>query len=298
MADEAGEEALNRRSSQDAYAELDELPYDELQNIEINLLLEGLYQMYGFDFRHYVRSSLRRRILNRMKMEKLPSITALLEKVLHESRFVDKLLGDMSIRVTEMFRDPSFFLAFRNQVVPKLRDYPEIRIWHAGCATGEEVYAMAILMQEEGLAAKTKIYATDMNEQAIESAQRGAFPLKQMQMYTKNYLEAGGTKAFSEYYTTDHQFAYFQPQYKENLLFAQHNLVTDGSFNEFHVILCRNVMIYFDHTLQQQVHSLFYDSLVSQGYLCLGKKESIITVPNGVQYDDFMSQERIYCKRE
>ncbi|MDR6554314.1 protein-glutamate O-methyltransferase CheR [Paenibacillus qinlingensis] len=287
-----------RPSSTDAYAELDELPYDELQNIEINLLLEGLFQMYGFDFRHYVRSSLRRRILNRMKLEKLPSITALLEKVLHEPGFVDTLLGDMSIRVTEMFRDPSFFLAFRNQVVPMLRDYPEIRIWHAGCATGEEVYAMAILMQEEGLAEKTKIYATDMNENAIVSAQRGAFPLKQMQMYTKNYLEAGGTKAFSEYYKTDHQYAYFQPLIKENLIFAQHNLVTDGSFNEFHAILCRNVMIYFDHTLQQQVHSLFHGSLVSHGYLCLGKKESIISVPKGVEYDDFMPQERIYCKHE
>jgi chemotaxis protein methyltransferase CheR len=156
---------------------------------------------------------------------------------------------------------------------------------------------MAILMQEEGLAERTKIYATDMNEKAIESAQKGAFPLKQMQVYTKNYLESGGTKAFSEYYTTDHQYAYFQPLMKENLMFAQHNLVTDGSFNEFHVILCRNVMIYFDTKLQQQVHSLFHGSLIPGGYLGLGKKESILFVPEGVQYDDFVPQERIYRKR-
>ncbi|WP_373461137.1 protein-glutamate O-methyltransferase CheR [Paenibacillus sp. V4I5] len=296
MVDEAGEETLIRQSL-DHYTELEELPHDELQNIEINLLLEGLYQMYGFDFRHYVRSSLRRRILNRMKAEKLPSITALLEKVLHKPGFVEQLLNDMSIRVTEMFRDPSFFSAFRSQVVPELRKYPEIRIWHAGCATGEEVYAMAILMQEEGLAERTKIYATDMNEKAIESAQKGAFPLKQMQVYTKNYLESGGTKAFSEYYTTDHQYAYFQPLMKENLMFAQHNLVTDGSFNEFHVILCRNVMIYFDTKLQQKVHSLFHGSLIPGGYLGLGKKESILFVPEGVQYDDFVPLERIYRKR-
>ncbi|WP_189012578.1 CheR family methyltransferase [Paenibacillus marchantiophytorum] len=277
---------------------MEDFPYqDELQQIEINLLLEGIYQMYGFDFRHYVRSSLRRRILNRMRAEKLPTISAVLEKVLHEPGFVELLLNDMSIRVTEMFRDPSFFRAFREHVVPELRKLPEIRIWHAGCATGEEVYSMAILMQEEGLAEKTRIYATDMNDRAIEAAQKGAFPLKQMQLFTKNYLDAGGEMAFSEYYTTDHQYAYFRPLMKDNLVFAQHNLVTDGSFNEFHVILCRNVMIYFDNKLQQQVHSLFHESLTSGGYLGLGKKESILFIPEGVHYEEFVPQERIYRKK-
>ncbi|UKS31347.1 protein-glutamate O-methyltransferase CheR [Paenibacillus sp. HWE-109] len=277
---------------------MEDFPYqDELQQIEINLLLEGMYQMYGFDFRHYVRSSLRRRILNRMRAEKLPTISAVLEKVLHEPGFVELLLNDMSIRVTEMFRDPSFFRAFRDHVVPELRKLPEIRIWHAGCATGEEVYSMAILMQEEGLAEKTRIYATDMNDRAIEAAQKGAFPLKQMQLFTKNYLDAGGEMAFSEYYTTDHQYAYFRPLMRENLIFAQHNLVTDGSFNEFHVILCRNVMIYFDSKLQQQVHSLFHESLSSGGYLGLGKKESILFTPEGVHYEEFVPQERIYRKK-
>jgi chemotaxis methyl-accepting protein methylase len=270
---------------------------NELQEIEIKLLLEGLYQMYGYDFRSYVRGSIGRRILNRMKAERLPTITALLEKVLHEPGVLERLLNDFSIRMTEMYRDPSFFAAFRNEVVPLLRDLPEIRIWHAGCATGEEVYSMAILLQEEGIMEKTKIYATDMNEKALMAAERGAFPLKKMQQYTKNYLKAGGKMAFSEYYTTDHQFAYFSPKLTENLTFAQHNLVSDSSFNEFHVILCRNVMIYFDNTLQQQVHGLFYDSLADGGFIGLGSKESILGMPKGMKYVEFNVCEKIYRKK-
>lgn len=271
---------------------------NELQELEIKLLLEGLYQMYGYDFRGYVRGSIGRRILNRMKAERLPTITALLEKVLHEPGVLQRLLNDFSIRMTEMYRDPSFFAAFRTEVVPLLRELPEIRIWHAGCATGEEVYSMAILMQEEGIIEKTKIYATDMNEKALTAAQMGAFPLKKMQQYTKNYLKAGGKKAFSEYYTADNQFAYFSPDLNENLIFAQHNLVTDGSFNEFHVILCRNVMIYFDSTLQQQVHRLFYDSLADGGFIGLGSKESILSMPKGINYREFNSCEKIYRKEK
>ncbi|WP_420901650.1 CheR family methyltransferase [Paenibacillus whitsoniae] len=277
--------------------EQEKLPYqDELQNIEINLLLEGIYQICGFDFRHYVRSSLQRRILHRMKLEKLPSITALLEKVLHEPGFMDVLLNDMSIRVTEMFRDPSFFAAFRCQVVPHLKALPEIRIWHAGCATGEEVYAMAILMKEEGLLERTRIYATDMNRKAIKIAQQGAYPLKQIQTYTRNYLEAGGKMAFSDYYTADSRNAYFGEGLRDKLMFAQHNLVTDGSFNEFHVIICRNVLIYFDLHLQKQVHRLFHGSLTPQGFLGLGTKETIHAVSAAVCYREFAPKERIYRK--
>lgn len=277
--------------------ETDPVVPTELQEIEITLLLEGVYQMYGYDFRSYVRGSITRRILNRMKAERLPTITALLEKVLHEEGYLERLLNDFSIRMTEMYRDPSFFAAFRKEVVPMLRDLPEIRIWHAGCATGEEVYSMAILMKEEGLGDKTKIYATDMNEKALKAAQKGAFPLKKMQQYTKNYLKAGGSMAFSEYYTTDHQFAYFSPDLNENLTFAQHNLVTDSSFNEFHVILCRNVMIYFDSTLQQKVHRLFYDSLADGGFIGLGSKESILAMPRGMEYEEFNAGEKIYRKK-
>lgn len=276
---------------------INQLEPNELQEIEIKLLLEGLYQMYGYDFRSYVRGSIGRRILNRMKAERLPTITALLEKVLHEPGVLERLLNDISIRMTEMYRDPSFFAVFRNEVVPLLRELPEVRIWHAGCATGEEVYSMAILLQEESLMEKTKIYATDMNEKALMAAQKGAFPLKKMQQYTKNYLKAGGKMAFSEYYTTDHQFAYFSPSLNENLTFAQHNLVSDSSFNEFHVILCRNVMIYFDNALQQQVHGLFYDSLADGGFIGLGSKESTLGMPKGMKYAEFNSSEKIYRKK-
>ncbi|WP_127588576.1 CheR family methyltransferase [Paenibacillus koleovorans] len=276
--------------------ELDDSSTDELTNMEIDLLLEGLYRWYGFDFRQYVRASLRRRVLNRMRLDRIPTVTALLNLVLHEPGYVDRLLGDFSIKVTEMFRDPSFFRAFRYNVVPQLRHLSEIRIWHAGCATGEEVYSMAILLQEEGLADRTKLYATDMNEKAIEAAKRGAYPLKQMQTFTKNYLDSGGTNSFSEYYTTDHKQAYFDASLREHVMFAQHNLVTDGSFNEFHVILCRNVLIYFDAALQSQVHNLFHGSLSTGGFLGLGSKESILLLHHASVYEEFVPTERIYRK--
>ncbi|RAV08807.1 protein-glutamate O-methyltransferase CheR [Paenibacillus contaminans] len=301
MADQAGESVLIKPTNHPpaVYAvEGNPFERDELERVEIGLLLEGLFQMYGYDFRGYVRASVRRRILNRMRAERLPTITALLDKVLHEPGCLERLLNDLSIRMTEMFRDPGFFVAFRKRVVPLLRELPEVRIWHAGCATGEEVYSMAILMLEEGLAEKTKLYATDMNEKAVATAQRGAFPLKQMQLYTNNYLEAGGTKAFSEYYTTDHQYAYFHPLMNDNLVFAQHNLATDGSFNEFHVILCRNVLIYFDNGLQQHVHRLIYDSLADGGFLGLGSKESNLFLPEELKYEDIAPLERIYRKNE
>ncbi|WP_338470863.1 protein-glutamate O-methyltransferase CheR [Niallia sp. XMNu-256] len=290
---------MNNKPVQPSYdflSETEEFEQDELQEVEINLLLEGLYQMYGYDFRGYVRSSLRRRILNRMKRERLPTITALLEKVLHEQGYLERLLNDLSIQMTEMYRDPSFFAAFRNEVVPLVRDLPEIRIWHAGCATGEEVYSMAILMLEEGLADKTRIYATDINEKALNAAKKGAFPLKKMQQYTKNYLKAGGKKAFSEYYTTNYQFAYFHTFLSDNLIFEQHNLVSDSSFNEFHVILCRNVMIYFDKELQLHVHRLFYNSLADKGFIGLGSKESMLCIPNNLKYEEFNPHEHIYRK--
>lgn len=276
-------------------ANVEGISHDELENIEITLLLEGIYSVHGFDFRNYLRSSIHRRILNRMNLDSLPTITALLNKVLHEPGYFEKLLNDFSIKVTEMFRDPSFFQAFRQEVVPLLRDYPEIRIWHAGCATGEEAYSMAILLLEEGLLNKTKIYATDMNDHVIQLAKKGKFPLKRMQSFTKNYLLAGGTKEFSTYYTTNHEHALFHPFITENIMFAQHNLATDSTFNEFHVILCRNVLIYFDPALQQRVHHLFHDSLAPNGFLGLGSMESIIH-SNRSQYEEFVGCERIYRK--
>ncbi|WP_026677486.1 CheR family methyltransferase [Fictibacillus gelatini] len=274
----------------------DEVEDNLTKSIEIELLLEGIYRLSGFDFRQYMRSSIWRRIQNRMRLDKIPTVTRLLEKAVHEPGYIDVLLNDFSINVTEMFRDPHFFYSFRKKVVPHLRDLPEIRIWHAGCATGEEVFSMAILMEEEGLSHKTKIYATDMNENVLEKAKRGIFPLSKMQTYTKNYMQAGGTHAFSEYYTTDFKNAYFNSSLKDNIIFFQHNLVTDQSFNEFHVIICRNVLIYFTAVLQNQVHELFYESLCPGGFLGLGDKESIRFAERTGSYSEFNGAERIYRK--
>lgn len=264
------------------------------EDLEVDFLLEAVYRLSGFDFRQYNRSSISRRIHNRMKMNGIPTITGLLEKVIHEDGFLEQLLNDFSINVTEMFRNPSFFKAFREEVVPILREYPEIRIWHAGCATGEEVYSMAILLEEEGLKDKTVIYATDMNEQVLEKASKGAFPIQKMQAYTKNYMLAGGNKAFSEYYKADYQYAYFHPSLLENIIFAQHNLVTDQSFNEFHVIICRNVLIYFTPELQDQVQHLFYESLSPQGFLGLGDKETLKFCQVMDNFQEVVGSERIY----
>lgn len=267
------------------------------ETIEMELLLEGLYRVSGFDFRQYMRSSIQRRVQNRMQIDQIQTITGVLEKVLHDPIFMNKLLNDFSINVTEMFRNPEFFKAFREKVIPELKELPEIRIWHAGCATGEEVYSMAILMEEEGLSHKAKLYATDMNETVLNKARSGILPLSKMRTYTKNYMSSGGTRAFSEYYTTDGHFAYLKPSLLKQISFAQHNLVTDQSFNEFHVILCRNVLIYFTTALQNQVHELFYESLSTKGFLGLGDKESIQFAECADQYEEFAEQVKIYQKK-
>src|SRR5918998_1743043 len=254
---------------------IDEQARADLEQIEIGLLTEGIYKHYGFDFRDYSLPSLRRRIWKRIYAEGLSTISGLIEKVLHDPQAMERLLLDLSINVTAMFRDPGFHLAFRQQVVPILRTYPFVRIWHAGCSTGEEVYSMAILLQEEGLYERARIYATDINEMVLQRARAGIFPLDKMQEYTQNYVRAGGARSFSEYYTALYDGALFNASLTRNVVFSQHNLVTDGSFAEFNVIVCRNVMIYFDRKLQNRVHALFYDSLVNFGILGLGSKESM-----------------------
>lgn len=274
----------------------DTLSIEERENIEIELLLQAVYSVSGFDFRKYMRSSIQRRVENRMRLEHIRRASGMIEKVLYEKGFVEKLLNDFSINVTEMFRDPDFFKAFRMNLVPLLKELPEIRIWHAGCSTGEEAFSMAIMLKEEGLYDKAKIYATDMNETVIEHAQKGILPLNRMQSYTKNYLQAGGKREFSEYYTTDYQNAYLDPNLLKNVVFFQHNLVTDGSFNEFHIIMCRNVMIYFTGELQTYVNQLFYDSLCKDGFLAVGSKESIRTSSFSEVYKDFDAREKIYRK--
>lgn len=264
------------------------------EEVELELLLLAIFRLSGYDFRQYMRSSILRRVQNRLTLERLSSITCLTEKIIHDEAYMKKILSDFSINVTEMFRDPTFFKAFRTEVIPFLRDLPEIRIWHAGCSTGEEVYSMAILMEEEGLGHITKIYATDMNENVLERAEQGALPLQKMQLYTKNYLLAGGKKSFSEYYTADCEAAYLNPDLLKHVVFAQHNLVTDRSFNEFHVIICRNVLIYFNTDLQSRVFQLFNESLCPEGFLGLGSKESIRTDTDN--FKDFNSIEKLYRK--
>jgi chemotaxis protein methyltransferase CheR len=267
---------------------------NELEEIEIQLLLEGIYRYYGFDFRDYAMASLKRRIWNAARAEGLSRISALQDRVLHDPAAMERFLLALSVNVTAMFRDPSFYLAFRTRVVPTLRTYPFIRIWHAGCSTGEEVYSMAILLAEEGLYQRCRIYATDMNEAVLRKAREGIFPLNKMQEYTQNYLKSGGKRAFSEYYTAAYDSAIFSTALKENMIFSQHNLAMDGSFNEFHVILCRNVLIYFNKQLQERTHNLLYNSLVTFGILGLGHNETIRFNPHEHHYEEIERGARLY----
>jgi len=267
-----------------------------LERIEIELLLEGVFRHYGFDFRSYAYASLRRRVWKRIEAEGLPTVTALQERVLHDPEVMNQLLLDLSINVTAMFRDPAFYATLRTRVIPLLRTYPFIRVWHAGCSTGEEVYSVAILLQEEGLYERARIYATDINEVVLQKAKSGIFPLNRMQEYTENYIKAGGTRSFSEYYTAMYDGALFSPALLKNVVFSQHNLVTDRSFSEFNLILCRNVLIYFDKALQERVHGLFYDSLATFGILGLGSKESLKFSRYEECYEVVSQGDKIYRK--
>jgi chemotaxis protein methyltransferase CheR len=271
---------------------------EELEKIEIQLLLEGMFRHYGFDFRDYALASLKRRIWNTMRAEQLSTVSGLQEKVLHDPECLDRFLLGLSVHVTAMFRDPGFYLSFRRNVIPLLRTYPFIRIWHAGCSTGEEVYSMAILLHEEGLYHRCRIYATDMNEMVLKKAKAGIYPLDQMQEYTQNYLQAGGKRAFSEYYTAAYDNAIFRSWLKENIVFSQHNLATDRSFNEFNVILCRNVLIYFNQSLQERVHKLLYESLTRFGVLGLGRQESLNFTPHEHHYEALDKREKLYRRIE
>jgi chemotaxis protein methyltransferase CheR len=267
-----------------------------LEDIEIALLLEGLFQYYGFDFREYSPASLKRRILERMRAEQVETVSDYQARVLHDPACMERLLLGLSVHVTAMYRDPSFYLTFRRQVVPLLKTYPTVRIWHAGCSTGEEVYSLAILLQEEGLYRRCLIYATDISHEVLRQAKEGIFPLAAMQEYTGNYMRAGGKHEFSDYYTAHYDNVIFHPALKANVVFAEHNLATDGSFNEFHVILCRNVMIYFNKTLQERVHNLIYESLSMFGVFGLGNKESLKFTPRETSYERLAPNDALYRK--
>ncbi len=266
------------------------------QNIELQLLLQAIYLKYGYDFRNYAKASVRRRVEHFMKKENLNSFAETQHKILYEVNFFDRLLLDLSVNVTEMFRDPNFYRSFRQNVVPFLKKQPFLKIWHAGCASGEEVYSMAILLKEEGLYNKTQIYATDMNQVILNQAKEGIYLINRLKLYTENYQKAGGKESFSDYYIAHYDHVVMNKSLKENILFSDHNLATDGVFGEMHVIFCRNVLIYFNRDLQNRALGLFNDSLINHGILCLGSKESIRFSEHSNIFVDVDKDEKIYAK--
>jgi chemotaxis protein methyltransferase CheR len=248
---------------------------EEVENIEIDLLLEAIHRRYGHDFRNYSRSSIKRRIRNILGKTTYSTISEMISAMLHDESFFQTALYDLSITVSEMFRDPEFFKALRKQVIPYLKTHPYVKIWHAGCATGEEVYSLAIVLREEGFYERSTLFATDFNDTALSKAIEGIYPLERMKEFTANYQRSGGTGSFAEYYHTGYDAAIMDPSLRKNITFANHNLVTDSVFSEVHLIVCRNVLIYFDRTLQNRVLKLFRDSLVHGGILALGSKEAL-----------------------
>lgn len=270
----------------------------DFSHIELPLLLEGIRLRYGFDFRDYARASLYRRVMARVEAEGVSNISALQALILHDEKAMERFLVALTVHVTAMYRDPGFYRAFREKIVPALATYPFVRIWHAGCSSGEEVYSMAILLEEEGLAARAMLYATDLSEGVLALAKRGVFRLAEMKDYTRNYMEAGGKRAFSDYYTADHENVVLKPALRDKIVFAPHNLVTDSSPNEFNVILCRNVLIYFNPQLQERMLQLFNSSLGHFGILCLGKNESLRFTPFESTFTAVDAGERIYRRVE
>ncbi|MHB8245016.1 MAG: CheR family methyltransferase [Acidimicrobiales bacterium] len=267
---------------------------EDLEQLEVRLLLDAIYERSGYDFREYSPASLGRRIQRRVVEEGLPTVSGLQERVLHDPACLERLLGDLAVTATAMFRDPAYYKALRQEVVPILRTYPFVRIWNAGCSTGEETLSLAILLREEGLAKRTRIYATDMNSRVVASARQAALPLQRMREYTENYIRAGGTEAFSDYYAVRGDSVQFDPTLLESIVFAQHNLVSDAAFNEFHLIVCRNVLIYFDSSLQQKVHALFHASLIRFGILALGHKESLRLTAYAASYEALDAEQKVF----
>jgi chemotaxis protein methyltransferase CheR len=268
-----------------------------VEEIEIQLLLEAIYLKYGYDFRSYSKASLRRRVEHHVMMQCYSNVGALIHDILHDGGAFSTLLSSLTINVTEMFRDPDFYRSFRSNVVPVLRTYPFIKLWHAGCATGEEIYSMAILLTEEGLYERSQIYATDIDREVLEKARRGIFSVTDLRKYTDNYERSGGKGALSDYYTAKYDNVIMDPKLKKNLIFADHDLATDQVFGEMQVVCCRNVLIYFNRVLQNRVLGLFNESLDLGGILCLGSKESLRFADCAQAFDVIDADQRIYRKR-
>jgi len=266
-------------------------------NIEIQLLLEAIFLKYGYDFRKYAKAHVKRRILHRLALSGLDSISAMQHQVINDQSFFEKLLLDLSINVTEMFRDPTFYRTIRDEVVPVLHTYPFIKIWVAGCATGEEVYSLAILLKEEGLYDRSQLYATDFNQVVLKKAKEGIYPVDHIKDYSINYQKAGGRGSLADYYTAKYSSVILDRKLKEKIVFADHNLVTDTVFGETNMIVCRNVLIYFNKELQNRVIGLFMKSLRAGGFLCLGSKESLRFSQYSDAFETVAGRERIFRKR-
>lgn len=269
---------------------------DEIEDLELQLLLSGIHEVYGHDFRNYAEASLKRRVRQWLAEHHYPSLSTAQGVILRDRAIFSSFLHGLTVNVSEMFRDPKFFKTLRQQVLPFLRTWPFIRIWVAGCSAGEEVYSLAIVLQEEDLLRRSRIYATDINEAVLAQAKDGIFPLREMQNFTRNYQLSGGKREFSDYYTARYERALILPALRENILFAPHNLAVDADFGEMHLILCRNVLIYFNIALKERALGLFDTALAAGGFLCLGMKESLEPRSIASRYAEIEKGIRIYRK--
>lgn len=270
---------------------------DKTNDIEIRLLLEAIFRKYHYDFRGYSMASIKRRLVKALEHFKCSSYSMLQDRVLHDPEVLPGLLSYLTVQVSEMFRDPSYYKSIREKVIPHLRTYPSLKIWIAGCSAGEELYSFAIMFREEGLEDRTIFYATDINPDALKAAQAGVFPLDRIRLFSENYQKSGGKSSLADYYTTGYGAATFDKSLVKRTVFSDHSLVTDQVFAEMHFISCRNVLIYFDRDLQDRVTGLFKDSLIHKGFLGLGAKESMRFSAHHKAFDDFDQQERIYQKK-
>jgi chemotaxis protein methyltransferase CheR len=270
----------------------------EIEQIEIDLLLEAVYRRYGYDFRSYARASVERRLKLFLSKLGCDSVSGLIPIILRDRLLFSRLARNFSIAVTEMFRDPFVYKTVRNDVIPVLRTWPHFKIWHAGCATGEEVYSLAIVLKEEGVYDRATIYATDFNDEALERAREGIFEIKKLQEATRNYRQAGGKASLAEYYHARYDAAVMRSGLKERIVFSGHNLASDSVFGDMHLVFCRNVLIYFNRDLQDRALELFTESLVHGGFLCLGAKEDLQFSSVSKRYDIVDEKARIYKKKD
>jgi chemotaxis protein methyltransferase CheR len=269
-----------------------------VEDIEIHLLLEALYRRYHYDFRHYAQASIKRRLKQARLQLGFHSFSALQDAVLHDPAMVPRLLDYLTVQVSEMFRDPGYFRAIREKVVPHLRTYPSLKVWIAGCSSGEELHSFAILFREEGLLDRTLFYATDINPGALETAASGVYALDRIKAFTENHQKSGGKSSLSDYYTAAYGRAVFDKALRSRVVLSDHSLVTDAVFAEVQLISCRNVLIYFDRALQDRAIGLFHDSLARKGFLGLGSKESLRFSDHAAAFTDFVREEKIYQRRD